>query len=194
MKRSPGSLKRQPPKLSIWKTRASKELFSVKPWITVLEQKVELPDGRRIFPFYRLELPSFVTVVARTEEGLLLMERQYKHGAGRVSLIFPSGVIEPGEKPLAAAKRELLEETGYAAKRWISCGSYVTDGNRRGAIGHLFFALGCRRRQEADSGDLEEMELVQVNPKELTRLVKRGQIATMTTLAAAMMASQRFVE
>ena len=89
-----------------------------RPWLTVRRDCVELPDGRQNPEFYVLEYPDWVNVIAITEDGKFVMERQYRHGLGKTCFEIPAGVIEEGEDPLDAAKRELMEETGYGEGTW----------------------------------------------------------------------------
>lgn len=72
--------------------------------------------------FYQLKSPDWVTVIPRSKEGDILMVRQFRFGSLSLSLEFPAGVIDPGEDPLDAAKRELREETGYLATKWTLLG------------------------------------------------------------------------
>jgi ADP-ribose pyrophosphatase len=140
---------------------------------------VDLPDGRRIDDFYQIAMPDYVSVFAETVEGRLLLLRQYRHGARRICLNFPGGRVEPGEAPLAAAQRELLEETGYVGAVWTALGSFVTQANQRCQTAHLFRASGCRPRQRAESGDLEEQELVLARQDDAMRAARDGQFPVM---------------
>jgi len=89
-----------------------------RPWLTARCDKVQLPDGRINSEYYILEYPTWVNVIAMTTEGQFLMVEQYRHGLQDVFTELVAGVVESGEKPLEAAKRELLEETGYANGQW----------------------------------------------------------------------------
>lgn len=100
-----------------WKTLESNYLFR-RPWLTVRCDKVELPNGVINPEHYVLEYPDWVNVLAITKEGLFVMIEQYRHGIDDVMIELPAGVVEPGEEPLAGAKRELLEETGYSGGNW----------------------------------------------------------------------------
>ena len=92
-----------------WKVLKSEYLFN-RPWLTVRRDCVELPDGRQNPEFYVLEYPDWVNVIAITEDGQFVMERQYRHGLGKTCFEIPAGVMEKGETPLDAAKRELVDE------------------------------------------------------------------------------------
>lgn len=98
-----------------WQLLGARQLLSAPPWVKVYQERVQLPGGRVVDDFYRVILPDFSTVVAVTADRQLVLVRGYKHGPRCVVLSTPSGRIEDVETPLAAAQRELLEETGYAA-------------------------------------------------------------------------------
>ncbi len=169
--------------LGNWETLSIQELFS-SPWVRVLIQQVRLPDGRVIDDYYKVELRDYTGVVARTCDGKIVFERQYKHGVGHVSLMLPGGAIENGESPLSSAQRELLEETGYVADEWRFLGSFVTDANQGISTVHLFCAEGAQLIQPPDSQDLEDMETVLMNPDEIASAVQNGEIAVLGVIAA----------
>ena len=100
-----------------WKVLESEYLIR-RPWLTARRDRAELPDGRINNEYYVLEYPDWVNIIAVTEDGDIVLERQYRHGLGNTCYELPCGVIEKGETPLEAAKRELLEETGYAGGQW----------------------------------------------------------------------------
>lgn len=83
-------------------------------WATLRTDRCEMPDGRIVEDYYVLEYSDWVNAVAVTEDNQIILVRQYRHAVGQVSLELPGGVMDAGETPEAAIKRELLEETGYA--------------------------------------------------------------------------------
>lgn len=84
------------------------------PWFTVRHESIELPDGRSIPDYYVFEYPDWVNVIAITKEGKFVFIDQYRHGLGETNYEIPAGVAEPDDASmLAAAQRELAEETGY---------------------------------------------------------------------------------
>lgn len=98
-----------------WQKIASKYLVREK-WATLRVDEVKLPDGIVKADYYVLEYPNWVNAIALTEEGKIIMVRQYRHAADIISLEVPGGVIDGNEEPEFAIKRELLEETGYSFK------------------------------------------------------------------------------
>lgn len=89
---------------------------------------------------YRIEGGVYVLVFARAADGNVLMIRQYKRGLGAVTITFPAGDVDHGEAPLQVAKRELVEETGYAASTWKELGVFVLDGTRHSGKAHCSLA------------------------------------------------------
>ena len=101
------------PKNRKWKVLTS-EYLAREPWFTVRHESLELPDGRRIPDYYVLEYPDWINVIAITRVGRFVFIDQYRHGLGETSYEIPAGVSEPSDgSMLAAAQRELAEETGY---------------------------------------------------------------------------------
>src|SRR5512143_1161741 len=120
-----------------WKTLSREVVLSEPPFLTIESHTVELPDGRIIPDWQWIVTPDYVNVVAITDEGQFVCFRQTKYAVTGTSLAPVGGYLDPGEEPLAAAQRELHEETGYAATSWTSLGSYAVDGNRGAGTGYL---------------------------------------------------------
>lgn len=95
-----------------WKTLSQRYLIE-KPWLTARVDKVELPTGAVIDEYYVLEYPDWVNTIAITKEGKFVFVRQYRYALGKTVNELCAGVIEKGEEPMAAARRELMEETGF---------------------------------------------------------------------------------
>ena len=167
-----------------WETLARREVVDRRPWVRLWAEDVRLPDGRVIEDFSTIDLPDYVVVVALTPEGQVVVERNYKHGPRRVCINLPAGYLERDESPLAAARRELLEETGYVAEEWVSLGSFANDGNRGCGQGFFFLARGARRVAAPDAGDLEELVIGLLRPDELAQAVRSGEVAILSIAAA----------
>jgi ADP-ribose pyrophosphatase len=158
-----------------WKTSARRKVLEQGRFLTVELHTVQLPDGRVIADWPWIITPDFVTVLAETEEGRLLCFRQTKYAVGGVSLAPVGGYIEPGEEPATAAKRELLEETGYTAAEWIPLGTYAVDANRGVGHAHLFLARQARPTAPRGEGDLEEQELLLLSRQDLSSALANGE-------------------
>lgn len=100
-----------------WTVLSSEHLFK-RPWLTVRKDRLKLPNDAVIDEYYVLEYPTWINVVAITRGGKFVMVEQYRHGLGEIFTELVAGVVEEGEPPLEAAKRELVEETGYGGGTW----------------------------------------------------------------------------
>jgi len=171
-----------------WKTNSRKIILDEKPWLTVEHHTIELPDGR-IFPDWPWVItPDYINVVAVTENEHFICFRQVKYGIQGDTLAVVGGYIEEGEEPLVAAKRELLEETGYEASDWLSLGSYLVDPNRGIATGHLFLARGAHYVMPRDADDLEEQKLLLLTREEIEHAIDSGEIKVLAWAAAVVFA------
>ncbi|NWJ48842.1 MAG: NUDIX hydrolase [Chloroflexi bacterium] len=158
-----------------WKTIAREKVLERGKFLTVEDHTVELPDGRTIPQWPWVITPDFVNVLAVTEDGQFLCFRQTKYAVEGITLATVGGYIEPGEDPLLAAKRELLEEMGYESRDWVSLGKYIVDGNRGAGSAHLYLARNARFSGKAESDDLEELELIYLNREEIADALVSGE-------------------
>lgn len=173
-----------------WQTLERRKIYQQEHWLTVESHTVLLPDGQRIENWSWLVMPQYVNVAAITEFGRFLCFRQTKYAVEGVSLAPVGGYIEAAEEPLAAAQRELVEETGYEATEWISLGQYAVDGNRGAGVGHMFLAKGAMRVRETQPHDLETQELVILKQEEIEAALKAGAFKVMpwaTIMALALL-------
>jgi ADP-ribose pyrophosphatase len=143
-----------------WKTLSKRTLLKHSKYLTVESHTIELPDKRIVEDWLWLIMPDYVNVVAVTEEMKFLCFRQNKYSIEGLSLAPVGGYLEEGEEALAAAKRELAEETGYQSSDWTSLGHYPLDGNRGAGSGYFFLARNAHWVEEVLSDDLEEQELL----------------------------------
>jgi len=146
---------------------------------------VRLPDGTLATREYIVH-PGAVLIVPVLSDGRLVVERQYRYPIGRVMLEFPAGKLDPGEAPLDTARRELREETGYAAASWRPLGrvhpvvSYSTE-----AI-EFFVAEGLTHvGAQLDAGEFLEIALMSVG--DMLAAIDRGEITDAKTVAALLL-------
>lgn len=146
-------------------------------WMTLRVDRVQIPGGPTLDEYHVAEYPDWACVLALTDAGDAVMVEQYRYGIDRVLLELPAGAIDPGEEPLAAAQRELLEETGYRARQWRRLGQLAVEPGRHTNYGHLYVALGCEKVAEPDLDATEDLRLRQIPAGSLVRHVEAGDIA-----------------
>jgi ADP-ribose pyrophosphatase len=111
----------------------------------------------------------------------IVLERQYRHAAGQILLELPAGRIEPGEAPLAAAKREMIEETGYRAKRWTHLTKYFASPGFLGESMNIYLARDIREGAAAPEAD-EQIEVVRMRLSEVLAMIAADKIHDGKTL------------
>lgn len=146
------SIKRMDDKKLIWHEKSRKEVFKT-PVFTVTERTSTSPNGTEGVYIVN-EAPDWVIVIPDDGENFLMV-RQWRHGEKSLSVEFPGGVIDKGEVPLEAAKRELLEETGATAKKMTFLGSMNPNPALFANHVHIFLAEGLEfsGRQDLDSDE-----------------------------------------
>ncbi|QPC81838.1 NUDIX hydrolase [Phototrophicus methaneseepsis] len=161
--------------MQTWKTLKRRPILKYSKYLTVEEHDVELPDGQRIKDWPWLVTPDFINVVIVDEQGLFVLFRQVKYAVEGTSLAPVGGYIEPGEDPLLAAKREVLEETGYEAPNWVSLGQYAVDGNRGAGTAYAYLATGAKQVAQPDADDLEEQEFLLMSRDDVRTALLTGE-------------------
>lgn len=174
--------------LRVWETVSRNTILEHGKFLTVENHVVKLPDGRIIPDWPWLIIPSAAIVLAVTADEQFLCFRQTKYAVAGTTLATVGGMLEPDEAPLEAAKRELLEEMGYASADWVSLGSHLLDPNRGIATMHLFLARNARKVAEPDSDDLEDQEMVFLSRKEIFQALRAGEFQVIAWSAVVAMA------
>ena len=111
----------------------------------------------------------------------IILERQFRHAAGQFLIELPAGRIEPKEQPLAAAKREMIEETGYRAKKWKLLTKYFASPGFLGEFMHIYLARGISEGTAEPEAD-EQIEILRIKFSEAMVLVRANKIQDGKTL------------
>lgn len=177
-----------------WDILDTKVLLDARPRLTVSVQKIKLPDGRIVDDYYRIEYPDAVIMIAVTPDMRVVMSRQYLHGFGRVSTVLPAGTVQKGEDRLEAAKRELLEETGYSSGDWVMLADPNSHTNYKGSKVSFYLAKNAVKTAEPDSDDYEEMEILLLNERQALEGIRNGEIESIASIAGLALAKMHFQE
>jgi ADP-ribose pyrophosphatase len=179
-------------KLRPWKTMSKRVILDHGRFLRVENHEVQLPDGAVIPDWAWIITPSAAIVLAVTADQQFLCFRQTKYAIDGVALAPVGGMLEPGEEPLEAAKRELLEEMGYASVNWVDLGSHIVDPNRGVATMHLFLALDAQKEIEPNSDDLEDQELIVLSRTELEIALRAGEFKVLAWSAVVALSLNYF--
>jgi ADP-ribose pyrophosphatase len=170
------------------KTVFKETILDMGTYLVVENHSVELPDGRIIPDWAWIITPEYINVVAVTDEGMFPLFRQTKYAVDGTSLAPVGGYMDAGEEPLAAAKRELFEETGYESNDWTPLGSYPVDGNRGAGAAHFFLARRARKTADVVSDDVEEQELLLLSRPEVEAALDAGEFKVLPWAAVIALA------
>ena len=156
--------------------------------VSVRLDEVALPSGR-VATYEVVEHPGAAAIVALTPEGHVLLVRQFRHAVGRELLELPAGTLEPGESPLACARRELAEEAGRAAGRWEPLISFYPSPGILTEELHVFLAEDLRA-SEAEREE-EDLRLESLPLEEAHRRIAAGEIRDAKSIIGIAAARER---
>ena len=156
-------------------------------WIDFRKSAYRFPDGTVFEPFYSYSRRDYVIVVASDTDGQYICVRQFRQGIKEVTTEFTAGGIErtdgkeyghdkgvSAENALDAAKRELLEETGYESDEWEHLLTIPANATIADNYAHLFCARNCRKVSEQALDETEFLNVIKHSAQEIEELIKTG--------------------
>lgn len=159
-----------------WKVLSSEYLFNDL-WFKVRKDVCETPEGKIVDPYYVYEFTEWVAAVPVTEEGKIVMIRQYRHAYGDVCIEFPGGCVDNTDKNFEeSVKRELLEETGYSFTSFKSLGVISPNPSTNNNLMHMFLATGGKKIAEQILDQSEEIEVDLFTIDEVKQLIRENKI------------------
>jgi 8-oxo-dGTP pyrophosphatase MutT (NUDIX family) len=156
--------------------------------MTLRADRCESANGTVLDPYYVQELADWVQVVAFDSQDRILLTRQYRHGAGLISLELPCGVVEQGETAVQAAIRELLEETGCRAETLEPLPVLSPNPARYSNRIHAFIATGAQQVQEQRLDETEEIEFEFLPIERVLSLIDVGLFSQALHVASILLA------
>lgn len=169
-----------------WQTLGSKLVFN-HPWYRLRQDTVALPNGNIVDDYFVSLRPDIVTVLPITVDDQVVFVRQYRHGIGEILLELPAGTFGPQEAPLAVAKRELAEETGYGAEDWSAIATFYNNPVKQNNRIHLFKAQNVQQLGPQQLDATEDIEVVLKPIATLPGLIASGEICVAGTITALML-------
>jgi 8-oxo-dGTP pyrophosphatase MutT (NUDIX family) len=169
----------------------------VKPWRRVSSVRLQRcrvfdldrvryapPDGRPEADFFVVEAPDWINVIALTGDARVVLVRQFRFGTDSFTLEIPGGMCDGGEAPLAAAKRELREESGYVSDDWVDLGWVHPNPAVQTNRCHTFLARAARRVGDPEPDPHEAFEITTAPLAEVPGLIRDGKITHALVVAA----------
>ena len=150
----------------------------------VREDIARSPEAGSEHSFFVIEANDWMNVIPITEDGRIVLVRQYRHGTEEISLEIPGGIVDDGESPIAAARRELLEETGYEAAEIVEIGVVAPNPAIQNNRCHSFLAKNVRRVRKQTLDLTEEIAVDLVDPSDIPSLIVSGAISHALVVAA----------
>jgi ADP-ribose pyrophosphatase len=176
-----------------WERLGSERLLSNR-YFSLRSDRLRLPDGGIKDPYFVLERPDAAIIVPVTESNEVVLVRQYRPPLEMMELGLPAGLVEEGERPEEAARRELAEETGYTGGEWELLGSLASSPSLKDNWAYLFLTRGVEETAAPDPDEHELVEVVKVPLEDLRGLVQAGKIVSSSGVAAVMLALERLRE
>jgi len=175
-----------------WKVLSSKLAFD-NPWFKVQQDAIELPNGKIIDDYFMWPEGDVVFTIPVTVNNQIILVKQYKHAAGEILIEFPAGYMNKDESPETAARRELLEETGYDCKRLIKL--FESYNNPTKSIGKYHFFLAEESFMASENphhkDETENIEVLVRSFKEVYKMLTTNEIKAGSSIAAGFMALQK---
>lgn len=167
-----------------WKLLNSQVAFN-HPWCIVRQDEIELPNGKIIDDYFVNIRPDIALVLPITPQQEIVFVRQYRHGVQEILLELPAGAFNPQqESPIDAAKRELVEETGYESNEWNYLAHLYDNPVKDTNQIHLFIAQDVQLNYEPNLDVTEEIEIVLIPLNSIMERIAQGEISVAGSLAA----------
>jgi ADP-ribose pyrophosphatase len=170
-------------KPATWKTLESRKVYTTR--IFDLHHHRRHHEQRGQHDFYVLQAPDWVNIIPLTDSEDVVMVRQFRHGTEDFTLEIPGGMVDPEDpSPMAAARREMREESGYDSDDVIELGKVHPNPAIQGNYCHSFLARGVRGGLKPELDTTEETEVVLVPLASIKDLIRSGEITHALVIAA----------
>lgn len=170
-------------------------------WIDFRKSVYRYPDGKIFSPYYSYSRRDYVVIVASDEEGNYICVRQFRQGIKEVTTEFPAGGIERpdgkeygdrtfAEGALEAAKRELLEETGYVSENWKHLLTIPSNATIADNYAYVYAAANCKKESDQHLDDTEYLNVVKHSADEIEKLIRTGKFQQAVHVMAWLLANK----
>jgi 8-oxo-dGTP pyrophosphatase MutT (NUDIX family) len=177
-----------------WKILSSEYLFHDR-WFKVRKEVCETPTGKIVDPYYVYDFSTWVAALPLTEEGKIIMLKQYRHALGEVCFEIPGGCVDDTDKSLTEAiARELQEETGYSFSSIDYLGKISPNPSTNSNLLHMFLAKDGKKTAPQQLDENEEIEVVLMEMAELKKLLRENKIVQSMHVSCILYALEKLGE
>ena len=186
-----------------WKEISTEHIIQDE-WIDFRKSAYRFPDGSVFEPFYSYSRRDYVVIVSSDVDGNFLCVRQFRQGIKKVTTEFPAGGIErkdgreygegndlSTENALLAAKRELLEETGYESDEWKHLLTVPSNATMADNYAHLYVARNCRRVSEQSLDETEFLNVMLLSAQEIEEMIEKGEFQQAIHIMAWLLSNKK---
>lgn len=166
-----------------WELLKDKKLYET-PIFSLHQLELNPVVQESIHPFYVLKAPEWINMIPLTEKNEIILVEQYRVGVDETTLELPGGMVDPGESPLEAAKREMVEETGYTSDEWKLIGKTSSNPAILNNFTHLFVAKNCEYTGSNSPDGSEDIKVHKMPLDDFLDLVRNGTVHHAIVLAA----------
>lgn len=166
-----------------WEVLKDKKVFET-PIFSLHEITLESNAVQINHSFYILNAPEWINVISLTPDNQIVLVEQYRAGINETTLELPGGMVDEGETPLAAAQRELAEETGYESDEWEMIGKTSSNPAILSNFTHLYVARNCKLTGPQKTDGTEDIAMHVLPMSEFLNLVRDGTVHHAIVLAA----------
>lgn len=174
----------------MWKIKKTERILDSE-YVKVDKDDVILPHGREIKDFYKVTIKDCAAIVAITPDNHIVLKKEYRHCYGEELIEIPAGVLEAGENPIQAAKRELEEETGYRSEKWTYLGKTVESSAKLTNYMYIYLAEDCEKvsSQKLDYG--EDIEVIEVEFEKAVEMIMNNGIICNSSIGAILKVARK---
>jgi ADP-ribose pyrophosphatase len=172
-----------------WPRIVSRQRTRVSPWVELIEREVEFSPGEPTEVYHAVDQPDYLAIVAQTPDGRFPLVRQYRPAVEAFTWELPAGLVERGEDPAEACRRELLEETGYTTSEIFPLGTAAACTGRLSNRIHSYYLSSGERVEHFVPEKGLTVELV--TSSQLVSMIKSGEFIQQLHLGALLLAEQR---
>jgi len=178
-----------------WKIKKVTDV-SPSPWFPIELHEIELPDGRVVDDYYLTTLGDVAMVLPFTQDGDVVLVKQYKHGQKEILLELPAGFVQEGKTIMESAVAELEEETGIrvSTEQLIELGKVAHSPTKSTQVAYGFIATNLSFNAKQKFDPLEDIEVITVAPSKVIQMVLSGEIWVSDTVCFIMKAYHLFPE